>query len=123
MALAPVSATATTTMSVTYYTIAENDQDMNHLASGPFSNEVKSDFGTARVARSEYSDVWLHVGLFHRHAFPGRCDRERRDHLVEPKSEQRRERRSLRCGPDRHRDNYTALRQPEFFPAEWDGAE
>ena len=45
MALAPVLATATTTMSVTYYTIAENDQDMNHLASGPFSNEVKATLG------------------------------------------------------------------------------
>jgi hypothetical protein len=46
MALAPVSASAgTTTMSVTYYTIAENDQDTTILAAGPFSNEVQRTLG------------------------------------------------------------------------------
>jgi hypothetical protein len=33
------------TMSVTYYTIAENDQDASHLAIGNFTNEVKSTLG------------------------------------------------------------------------------
>jgi hypothetical protein len=33
------------TMAVTYYTIAENDQDMNHLATGVFDNEVQSELG------------------------------------------------------------------------------
>ena len=33
------------TMSAAYYTIAEGDQDMNHLASGVFSNEVQSGLG------------------------------------------------------------------------------
>lgn len=33
------------TMSATYYTIAERDQDMNHLASGAFNNEVQSSLG------------------------------------------------------------------------------
>ncbi len=47
MALAPCAARASTvTMSVTYYTIAENDQDMNHLASGVFSNEVQNNLGS-----------------------------------------------------------------------------
>ncbi len=32
-------------MAVTYYTIAENDQDMNHLANGVFDNEVQSELG------------------------------------------------------------------------------
>jgi hypothetical protein len=42
-ALAPVAARADTiTMAATYYTIAEGDQDMNHLASGVFDNEVQS---------------------------------------------------------------------------------
>ena len=33
------------TMSATYYTIAEGDQDMNHLASGVFNNEVQTTLG------------------------------------------------------------------------------
>jgi|GEM_PF-1444631 len=33
------------TMSATYYTIAENDQDMGHLASGVFNNEVQQTLG------------------------------------------------------------------------------
>jgi fibro-slime domain-containing protein len=46
MALAPCSARAgVITMSATYYTIAEGDQDMNHLAGGVFSNEVQSTLG------------------------------------------------------------------------------
>ena len=45
-ALLPLAATAgTITMSATYYTIAENDQDMNHLAGGVFANEVQNTLG------------------------------------------------------------------------------
>jgi fibro-slime domain-containing protein len=45
-ALSPISARAgTIRMSATYYTIAENDQDMNHLATGVFSNEVQDKLG------------------------------------------------------------------------------
>jgi fibro-slime domain-containing protein len=36
---------AAITMSTTYYTIAETDQDMNHLAAGVFNNEVQSALG------------------------------------------------------------------------------
>ena len=47
MALAPIATRADTiTMSATYYTIAEGDQDMNHLASGVFNNEVQNTLGT-----------------------------------------------------------------------------
>ena len=46
MALAPLAAGAgTVTMSVTYYTIAETDQDMDHVAHGIFTNEVQSRLG------------------------------------------------------------------------------
>jgi fibro-slime domain-containing protein len=46
IALAPLVARANTiSMSVTYYTIAENDQDMNHLAGGVFNNEVQNNLG------------------------------------------------------------------------------
>ena len=46
MALAPFSARAgVITVSATYFTIAENDQDMNHLAPGVFDNEVQSQLG------------------------------------------------------------------------------
>jgi hypothetical protein len=48
MALAPFAADAgagTITMSVTYYTIAETDQDMGHLANGTFTNEVRNTLG------------------------------------------------------------------------------
>jgi len=46
MALVPFAASAgTITMSVTYYTIAETDRDMGHLAYGTFSNEVQSTLG------------------------------------------------------------------------------
>jgi fibro-slime domain-containing protein len=45
--LAPLAARADTiTMSATYYTIAESDQDMAHLASGVFNNEVQNTLGT-----------------------------------------------------------------------------
>jgi hypothetical protein len=43
--LAPFAAGQAITMSVTYYTIAENDQDMGVLASGAFTNEVQSTLG------------------------------------------------------------------------------
>lgn len=33
------------TMSATYYTIAESDQDMNHLAGGVYNNEVQQNLG------------------------------------------------------------------------------
>jgi hypothetical protein len=47
MAVVPFAAHAgTVTMSVVYYTIAENDQDMNHLAGGVFTNEVQNSLGT-----------------------------------------------------------------------------
>jgi fibro-slime domain-containing protein len=46
-ALVPVAARADTiTMSATYYTIGENDQDMNVLANGVFNNEVQSGLGS-----------------------------------------------------------------------------
>lgn len=46
IALGAISASAgPITMSATYYTIAENDQDMNHLASGVFNNEVQTSLG------------------------------------------------------------------------------
>jgi len=46
IALAPLVARADTiTMSVTYYTISETDQDMNDLASGVFNNEVQKNLG------------------------------------------------------------------------------
>jgi hypothetical protein len=46
MVLAPFAASAgTITMSVTYYEIAETDQDMGHLARGVFTNEVQSTLG------------------------------------------------------------------------------
>lgn len=46
LALSPFAASAgTVTMSVTYYTIAENDRDMVHLAQGIFNNEVQSSLG------------------------------------------------------------------------------
>lgn len=46
LALAAISARAgTITMSATYYTIAETDQDMNHLAGGVFTNEVQNNLG------------------------------------------------------------------------------
>jgi hypothetical protein len=46
MALAPFAAGAgAITMSVTYYTVAEADQDMRHLAQGTFTNEVQSILG------------------------------------------------------------------------------
>jgi hypothetical protein len=47
IALAPLAARADTiTMSATYYTIAEGDQDMGHLAGGVFNNEVQNTLGT-----------------------------------------------------------------------------
>jgi fibro-slime domain-containing protein len=47
VALAPLVAHADPiTMSVTYYTIAESDQDMNHLGSGTYNNEVRSQLGS-----------------------------------------------------------------------------
>jgi hypothetical protein len=45
MVLSAFPLRAEITMSATYYTIAENDQDMNHLASGVLSNEVQSGLG------------------------------------------------------------------------------
>jgi fibro-slime domain-containing protein len=46
LALAPLAARASSvTMSATYYTIAEGDQDMNRLASGVFNNEVQNTLG------------------------------------------------------------------------------
>jgi fibro-slime domain-containing protein len=46
MGLAPFAAAAgTITMSVTYYTVAETDHDMKHLAYGTFTNEVQSTLG------------------------------------------------------------------------------
>lgn len=46
MALTPLAARASSiTMSATYFTIAEGDQDMNRLAGGVFSNEVQSTLG------------------------------------------------------------------------------
>jgi PEP-CTERM motif len=36
---------AADSLNITYFTIAENDQDANHLASGLFSNEVKTTLG------------------------------------------------------------------------------
>jgi fibro-slime domain-containing protein len=46
MVITPVAAHATSiTMSAAYFTIAENDQDMNDLASGVFNNEVQSSIG------------------------------------------------------------------------------
>jgi hypothetical protein len=47
LAVAPLALNAgPVTMSATYYTIAENDQDMNHLAGGVFDNEVQDLLGT-----------------------------------------------------------------------------
>lgn len=46
LALAPVAALADSiSMSVTYYTIAENDPDTNDLAGGVFNNEVQTRLG------------------------------------------------------------------------------
>src|ERR1700677_1986636 len=45
IALGPTAGRAQITMSATYYTIAESDQDMNHLAGGVFSNEVQMTLG------------------------------------------------------------------------------
>jgi fibro-slime domain-containing protein len=46
MALVPISALADCiSMSVTYYKIAENDQDMNRLSLGVYNNEVQSRLG------------------------------------------------------------------------------
>ena len=46
IALLPVAARAgDITMAVTYYTIAESDQDMGHLAGGTFDNEVQTLLG------------------------------------------------------------------------------
>lgn len=46
LALAPLTARAgDITMSATYYTIAEGDQDMGHLAGGVFNNEVQNLLG------------------------------------------------------------------------------
>jgi hypothetical protein len=45
IALVPTAGRAQITMSATYYTIAESDQDMNHLAGGVFSNEVQMTLG------------------------------------------------------------------------------
>ena len=45
IALMPCVVHAQITMSATYYTIAESDQDMNHLAGGVFNNEVQSGLG------------------------------------------------------------------------------
>ena len=46
LALTPVAARAgSITMSATYYTVGETDQDMNHLAGGVFSNEVQNGLG------------------------------------------------------------------------------
>jgi hypothetical protein len=46
IAFAPLAARADTiTMSATYYTIAKGDQDMGHLASGVFNNEVQNTLG------------------------------------------------------------------------------
>jgi hypothetical protein len=45
LTLAPLAAGASITMSATYYTIAESDQDMGHLAGGVFSNEVQNSLG------------------------------------------------------------------------------
>jgi hypothetical protein len=42
---APLAAADSITMSVTYYTVAETDQDMGHLAGGTFSNEVQTSLG------------------------------------------------------------------------------
>jgi hypothetical protein len=42
----PCAVHAQITMSATYYTIGESDQDMNHLASGVFNNEVQSGLGS-----------------------------------------------------------------------------
>jgi len=41
----PGAVHAQITMSATYYTIAESDQDTNHLAGGVFNNEVQSGLG------------------------------------------------------------------------------
>jgi fibro-slime domain-containing protein len=47
VALAPLPARAgVITMSATYYTIAETDQDVNILAGGVYDNEVQSSLGT-----------------------------------------------------------------------------
>jgi len=47
IALAPLPAYADAiSMSATYYTIAEGDKDMNHLAGGVFDNEVQNGLGT-----------------------------------------------------------------------------
>jgi fibro-slime domain-containing protein len=45
LTLAPQAAGDSITMSVTYYTIAENDQDMSHVAGGSFNNEVQNSLG------------------------------------------------------------------------------
>jgi fibro-slime domain-containing protein len=45
LALAPLASGSSITMSVTYFTIAENDQDMNHLAGGVLNNEVQNILG------------------------------------------------------------------------------
>ncbi len=44
MALAPFAA-GQITLSVTYFTIAENDRDMQDVINGPFSNEVQNTLG------------------------------------------------------------------------------
>jgi fibro-slime domain-containing protein len=45
LALAPLASGGSVTMSATYYTIAENDRDMGHLASGVLTNEVQNGLG------------------------------------------------------------------------------
>jgi len=46
VSFAPLAARADTiTMSATYYTIAESDQDMSHVAGGVFNNEVQNGLG------------------------------------------------------------------------------
>ncbi|MBN8712740.1 MAG: PEP-CTERM sorting domain-containing protein [Xanthomonadales bacterium] len=45
LALAPVALVHANALSITYYTIATADQDVNHLAGGSFDNEVQAQLG------------------------------------------------------------------------------
>ena len=45
LVLAPLASGGAITMSATYYTIGETDQDMGHLAGGVLSNEVQNGLG------------------------------------------------------------------------------
>jgi fibro-slime domain-containing protein len=65
MVVLPISARADSiTMSATYYTIAESDQDMNHLAGGTFDNEVQASLGADNLPVLNTSTYGCPVNCF-----------------------------------------------------------